>query len=784
MDTRGERLEQLASQLRHHDELYYRENRSAISDAAYDALRREYDDLADQLGLDADARYTASLGDDHVAGFATVAHRVPMLSLEKAATRPDLLREPGRDLAPDQVPDDDRRRETALGRLERWAERLQRELGIERPQLSVEPKIDGISVTVLYVDGRLDLAATRGDGRRGDVITEQVRAVGAFPATIDCPGRLEVRGELYLPRPAFRALNQRLEAAGGTPLVNPRNGCAGLMKRKQADSLHDSGVRAFAYAIAWCEGVELPVSQGERLRWLGAQGFTIHPDAAGVTGIAAAYVHCLAAAAHRDAYDHDIDGMVVKLDDTRIYAALGATSHHPRWGIAYKFPPERRATLLRAVKIQVGKSGKLTPVAELEPVLLAGTTVARASLHNFRELRARDVRIGDTVVVEKAGEIIPQVVAVLADRRPADAQAPAIPANCPSCGAQTVSEDVFVYCPNPGCPDQVRERLTHFAGRQAMDIDGCGPAVIDQLIAHDLVRDPADLFALTREDLLQLERMGPKRADNLLRALARSRSRGLHRVLAGLAVRHLGLSTAEALARHFGSAAALRDYALRYAAGDPVVRAEIAASGRITGIKRGKADRLFPAIAAAAETVRALPDLRGLDRVVSARGVGPATWARVADHFADPAALVDFAERYRDGDAQARDYIEPAGKTIAGVDALTAGVIFAALATPAMGSILDRLAEWGVDLDAPAPPPADTASSAVAGRTFVLTGTLPTLKRCEAAAMITAAGGKVTGSVSNRTDYLVAGEAAGSKLAKARRLGVSVIDEAALRELL
>ncbi|MFW5752597.1 MAG: NAD-dependent DNA ligase LigA, partial [Planctomycetota bacterium] len=639
-------------------------------------------------------------------------------------------------------------------------------------------------VAVVYVDGRLDMAATRGDGRRGDVITAQVRAVGAFPATIDCPGVLEVRGELYLPRPAFHVLNQRLEAAGGAPLVNPRNGCAGLMKRKQAESLRDSGVRAFVYAIAWAEGAELPWSQGERLRWLGRQGFAIHPDAVGVIGIAAAYDHCLAAAAHRDSYDHDIDGMVVKLDDTRAHAALGATSHHPRWGIAYKFPPERRATVLRAVRVQVGKSGKLTPVAELEPVLLAGTTVSRASLHNFRELAAKDVRIGDTVVVEKAGEIIPQVVAVVDERRPPDAQVPAIPDSCPSCGAQTVSEDVFVYCPNPGCPDQVRERLTHFAGRAAMDIDGCGPTVIDQLIAHDLVRDPADLFALTREDLLRLERMGPKRADNLLRALDRSRTRGLHRVLAGLAVRHLGLSTAEALARHFGSAAALRDFALRYAAGDPAVRAQIAASGRITGIKRGKADRLFPAIAAAAGSVRALADLRALDRVVSAPGVGPATWRLVADHFADPDALVDFAERYRDGEPQARDYIEPAGKSIAGVDALTAGVIFAALATPVMGSILDRLAAQGVDLEASAPPTQDAQSTAVVGRAFVLTGTLPTLKRSEAAAMITAAGGKVTSSVSRRTDYLVAGEAAGSKLTKARSLGVRVIDEAGLRDLL
>jgi DNA ligase (NAD+) len=674
-DPRRADLAALAAELARHDELYYRQAQPELDDAAYDALRDRHDELAAQLGLPA---WQQRPGDDRLDGFAKVRHQVPMLSLEKAADGED---------------------GSAADKLAAWEARTVKALELPTGtslDLLVEPKIDGISVSAVYRAGELALAASRGDGVEGDDITAQVKASGALPLRVAAGGEFEVRGELYLPRAAFDRLRADTLASGGRQLANPRNACAGLMKRKDAASLAGLGIAAFCYQVARAEGVELPVTQSGVIAWLRGLGFPVNPAVAVMNGARNVAAACAAFADRRGTLDHDIDGMVVKLDDRRRQAQLGATEHHPRWGIAWKFPPERRPTVLRDVIVQVGKSGKLTPVAVLDPVQLAGTTVSRASLHNFPEIARKDVRIGDTVLVEKAGEIIPQVVAVVPERRPADAMPILKPTACPACGTHPEADEIFVYCPNPACPAQIRERLKHFASRAAMDIDGLGEAVIDQVVTHLGVRSPADLFALDAGRLAALERMGGKSAANLVASLEAAKKRGFARVLAGLALEQIGEKLAEELSARFGGAQRLLDLAARHAAGEA-----------------GAMDELL---------------------------------------------LID------------------------GVAERTARLVLDQLGNPAVRETLAALAAAGVDLTHRGTAVRQVAG--IAGKTFVLTGTLPTLTRPEAEALIKAAGGKTSGAVSKRTDYVVAGAEAGSKLAKAQELGVTVLDEAGLRALL
>lgn len=686
-----ERLQELEDQLRHHDQRYYAAAAPEITDAAYDDLRRAYEALAEELAVPQAERYTSGFGDDHAEGFVSVAHRVPMLSLEKLT--PNRRDSHGQQVAPRQ-------------QLVDWATGVRKlaELALSEPlELCIEPKIDGISVSLRYVDGRLQRAVTRGNGQRGDDITAQVRAARAAPDRLaGIAGVIEVRGELYLPHDAFARWNQRLANDGKKTLANPRNGCAGLMKRKDPTGLDEVGITCFLYALAEAEGVVTPGRQSEILHWLAAAGAPVYHDLVAVVDDPdAAYDICEAFAPRRAVLPFDIDGMVIKVDRFDLWDRLGATSHHPRWGIAYKFPPERVATTLEDVVVQVGKSGKLTPVAVLTPVPVAGTTVSRASLHNFKEVAARDVRIGDRVFVEKAGEIIPQVVAVDDDARPTGTQPIEPPTACPECATPTVAEEIFVYCPNPACPAQRRERLVHFASRAAMDIDGCGPAVIDQLLAQDLVTSPVDFFHLDRDTLAGLDRMGKRSAEKLVQAIAAVKNRGLARVLASLAVRHVGTTMAEHLAHHFGDAPALLAFARRYADGDEEAIASIA----------------------------------------PAKGQGP----------------------------------------VEGLARKSADSIFTEFASPAISGIVSGLAEAGLDLTASRP---TNTVDGVAGKTFVLTGTLPNLTRGQAGERIKAAGGKVSGSVSKKTDYVVAGSEAGSKLAKAEKLGLTILDERGLLDLL
>ncbi len=680
-------LEQLSEQIRYH-EAAYRAGAPEITDSAFDDLVERYGELADLLGIDPAERLDTQPGQDHTAGFETVEHRVPMLSLEKLS--PNRRESSG---APMPISD----------QLAAWFRRRKKELEVEELPVLVEPKVDGISVSIFYADGELRRAVTRGDGRKGDVITKQVAQLGTVPMKLERAGRgeLEIRGELYWPREEFARFNATLDK----PLINPRNGCAGMMKRKDPTGLEATGIRAFFYQIAWDQGVKLPPTQYQTLQWLGDRGADVYiREVFRTDSDEEALRYCDDYQARRESLNYDIDGMVIKIDDLGLYARLGATGHHPHWGIAYKFAPERKPTKLLAIEVSVGKSGKLTPVAVLEPVFVSGTTVSRASLHNFVELERKDVRVGDTVLVEKAGEIIPQVVEVDKSKRKRGARRFVPPTVCPTCGTEAVSEEIFVYCPNPACPDQVRERLRHFASRGAMDIDGMGEVLVDQVVDKLGVRSPDDLFGLDVDALAGLDRMGQKSAERVKAGLEEAKQRGLARVLHGLAIRHVGETMAEDLAAYFKTADALLEFAGRYAAEDEeaietVAPAKSTERGAIEGLARKSADSIF--------------------------------------HELD---------------------------------------------SEAVRKVFGGLAKVGVSLAVKA---ADVrAVEAVAGKTFVLTGTLPTLKRTEATKRIKAAGGKVSGSVSKKTDYVVAGEDPGSKHEKAQTLGVAILDEAALIEML
>ncbi len=686
MGSRKE-LEQLTQEIRYH-EAAYRAGKPEIPDSAFDDLVDRYEQLADALGIDPSERLDAQLGEEHTAGFETVEHQVPMLSLEKLSpSRRDSRGEP--------MPIEDQ--------LVAWFRRRKKELELDELELIVEPKVDGISVSLLYARGKLQQAVTRGDGRKGDVITKQVRQLGTVPVKLDgmTKGSIEIRGEIYWPLSEFTRFNATLDK----PLINPRNGCAGMMKRKDPAGLEETGIRSFFYQVAWEEGVAVPRTQGETLRWLGDLGAEVYvSEVFETTSPKAALDYCENYQSRREKLDYDIDGMVIKIDDLSLYGHLGSTGHHPFWGIAYKFPPERKPTKLLDIEVSVGKSGKLTPIAILEPVFVSGTTVSRASLHNFIELERKDVRIGDTVLIEKAGEIIPQVVEVDKSRRKRGARRFVPPKACPTCGTEAVSEEIFIYCPNPACPDQVRERLRHFASRNAMDIDGMGAVLVDQVVDKLEVRAPDDLFRLEVDQLASLERMGQKSAERVEAGLEVARDRGLARVLTGLAIRHVGETMAEDLAGYFKTADVLLEFAGRYAAEDP-------------------------------EAIETVAPAKSTER-----------------------------------------------GAIEGLARKTADSIFHELNSPAVRKVFSGLAEVGVDLNAKAA--TVKIVDALAGKTFVLTGTLPTMKRTEAAQKIKAAGGKVSGSVSKKTDYVVAGDEPGSKLDKANALGVEVIDEDALVELL
>lgn len=695
-----ERVIALRRQIEDANHRYFVLDEPAIPDAEYDRLLRELQQLeAEHPELQSADSPSRRVGGQAQRTFAEVTHALPMLSLGNAFSESE---------AADFV------------------RRIVEVIDEPKPQFSVEPKIDGLAISLRYEQGVFVRGATRGDGATGEDVTANLRMVPAIPLQLrpstqsgagqSMPDVLEVRGEVYMPRAAFERYNQRARESGEKVLANPRNGAAGSLRQLDPAITRSRPLAFFAYALGEVVGWTPPERHSETLQALREFGFPVSPEVAVATGLDGLLAYYRRIGERRDRLDYDIDGVVYKLDRFDQQKQLGFVSRAPRWAIAHKFPAQEQLTTVEAIDVQIGRTGAVTPVARLTPVSVAGVVVTNATLHNADQIKRLDVRVGDTVIVRRAGDVIPEVVRVLPEHRPAQALPFEMPSHCPVCGSrlerlrkvkrQTKAgieyEDSVVLACVGGlyCGAQVRERLVHFASRRAMDIEGLGDRLIDDLVESGYVRRLPDLYALRLEDLLAMKqragtvpepvksgKIASKWAENLLESIARSRTTTLERLLFALGIRDVGEATAKLLARHFGSLGAL---------------------------------------AAASESeLQALPD------------VGPVLAAHIAAFFAEPHNL----------------------EVIAGLR--EAGV------------------QWPEG-----PPQAQDAPGPLAGQTFVLTGTLDSLGRDQAKARLEALGAKVSGSVSKKTSVVVAGESAGSKLDKARELDVAVWDEAQLLAVL
>ncbi len=677
MPETAARAAELRTLLNHHAHRYYVLDVPEIPDAEYDRLFQELQALeaAHPELLTADSPTQRVIG-RVLDGLLPVRHAVPMLSIETET-----------DTTPEGARKFDERVRNAL------------KLDPSEPpvEYAAELKFDGLAINLRYERGVLVQAATRGDGETGEDVTQNIRTIGQIPLRlvgVDAPV-LEVRGEVYMRRDHFEALNEAQRAKGERTYVNPRNTAAGAVRQLDPKGLTDKKLSFFAYGLGEVQGWELPPTHGALLDALAAMGLPVCADRALVQGAEGLIAFHAAMGAQRDALPFDIDGVVYKVNSLALQRQLGFKTREPRWAVAHKYPAQEQMTVLRGIDIQVGRTGKLTPVAKLEPVFVGGTTVSNATLHNEDEARRKDVRVGDTVVVRRAGDVIPEVVGVVLERRPVDAGEPfdlykKLGGACPVCGSAIVREEDEVDWRCSGgisCPAQRKQAILHFAQRRALDIEGLGDKLVDQLVEGGVIRALPDLYKLGVAALAQLERMADKSAANLVVALEKSKRTTLQRFLYGLGIRHVGETTARDLARHFGSL-----------------------------------DRLMDA---------------SLEQLLEVPDVGP-TVAQSLRTFFDQPHNREVVEQLRAAGLQWDEHDGTADRT-------------------------------------PRP---------LAGKTFVLTGTMPTLGREEAKAMIEALGGKVAGSVSKKTHYVVAGEAAGSKLDKAQELGVPVIDEAALRALL
>ena len=666
---------------------YYALDDPVVTDAEFDRLLRELraiEELHPEL-VSPDS-YTQRVGGYVSDQFEPVRHAQRMYSIDDAMN---------------------------LAELDEWLARTDEALGStpEHPvAYTCELKIDGLGVALTYRDAQFVRAATRGDGTTGENVTANVLTIKDVPHALASEGlasvadaglghSVEVRGEVYMPKHSFVRLNEDADAAGREPFANPRNAAAGSLRQKDPKITAHRDLETFIYAVA----DEAPLSvttQWQFLQWLRACGFSVNPNAARCTSAHEVHDFCARALAHREELDYDIDGVVVKVDSFAGQEALGFTARAPRWAIAFKFPPEEKRTVLREIRIQVGRTGVLTPVAEFDPVLVAGSTIARATLHNIDEVRRKNVRVGDTIVVHKAGDVIPEVVGPVLELRPADSVDFEMPALCPSCGSPVVREEgeVAYRCVSIDCPAQAHERLCHWVSRKAMDIDGLGDELIGKLVAAGLVSDVADFYdrltatalagcptgrvSVAGDDIL----VGKTIAAKVMEQVEQSRRAGLARVLFGLGIRHVGEQVARSIAREFGSMGALME-----------------------------ADE---------------------ERIAAVEGVGPKIAHSVREFLSVPENL----------------------------------------------SVIERLREARVSLEEQRS--ADEPAQTLSGLTFVLTGTLERHKRDEAKAALQAFGAKVSGSVSKKTSYVIAGAAAGSKLTKAQQLGVPVLDEDALEQIL
>lgn len=690
-DTHAKDPAARATELRHlldyHAFRYYALDDPEITDAQFDRMLRELQAIEElHPELVTPDSYTQRVGGFVSRQFTPVTHAARMYSIDDAMN---------------------------LDELDEWLARTDEALGASEANpvaYTCELKIDGLGVALTYRDGAFVRAATRGDGTTGEDVSANVRTIRDVPMHLMPEGlrrvdgggfghSLEIRGEVYMPKHSFERLNEQADSEGREPFANPRNAAAGSLRQKDPKITAHRDLETFIYAVA-DEGPLHVTTQHGFLEWLKSCGFSVNPNWRRCKTAAEVHQYCADALANRDGLDYDIDGVVVKADNFASQEALGFTARAPRWAIAFKFPPEEKRTVLRDIRIQVGRTGVLTPVAEFDPVVVAGSTIARATLHNEDEVRRKNVRVGDTIVVHKAGDVIPEVVGPVLELRPTDAPEFRMPRTCPSCGSPVVREEgeVAWRCVSIDCPAQAHERLCHWVSRKAMDIDGLGDELIGNLVAAGLVSDVADFYdglderalaacptgrvSVAGDDIL----VGKVIAAKVMAQVEESRGRGLARVLFGLGIRHVGEQVARSLAAEFGSL-----------------------------------DRLQAA---------------DEERIAAVDGVGPKI-ARSVREF---------------------------------------------LAVPENEAVLERLREARVSLEEERPP--EERPQTLAGLTFVLTGTLERHTRDEAKAALQALGAKVSGSVSKKTSYVVAGAAAGSKLTKAESLGVPVLDEAALDHIL
>ncbi len=655
--TAQKRVQELRKLLERYNHAYYVLDNPLVSDYEFDRLMHELIDLEEAFPqLQSDTSPTKRVGGAAANTFAPVHHAVQMGSLQDVFSTEEL----------------------------RAFDQRVREV-IPDPVYIVEPKIDGLSVALEYHDGVFFQGSTRGDGVTGEDVSENLKTVRSIPLTVSQPlPLLEVRGEVYMPRQSFERVVARQLENEEEPFKNPRNAAAGSLRQKDSRITAQRGLDIFVFQVQRMEGKAL-FSHRESLDYLKELGFKVIPSYRAFTQIEDAIREVEQIGANRYHYPFDIDGAVIKVDDFSQREQLGATAKFPKWAVAFKYPPEEKQTVLRNIEVKVGRTGALTPTAVFDPITLAGTTVSRAVLHNQDFIDEKGIALGDTIVVRKAGDIIPEVVSVAKHQEGAPIYQ--LPNICPSCGsvAQREEGEAVLRCVNLSCPAQVARNLTHFASRDAMDIDGLGPALIHQLLQAQLVHSAADLYELTEGQLSGLERMGKKSAENLRKALENSKGRGLERLLFALGIRGIGQRSAQLLARQFGS-----------------MEAVMAAS---------------------------------LEEVSAIDGFGEILAENVRDFFA--------LEQNR--------------------------------------ALISRLRELGLRMTCELVQP---ASGSLTGKTFVLTGTLPNLTRAQAKEKIEQAGGKVSSSVSKKTDYVVAGEEAGSKLTKANELGISVVDEAGLLALL
>ena len=662
---------ELAEEIRKHDYAYYVEAKPLISDFEYDKLYRELLDLEKQFPeLAAPDSPTQRVSERPMTEFKPSLHLAPMMSLDNTYSQDEVRQF-----------------------VERVRKKLEKE-GLskeaERIDWCVEPKIDGVAINLRYENGLFTVGATRGDGTAGDDITANLKTIRSIPLRLKetraLPRLLEVRGEVYMTKEGFRKLNEERASAGEELFANPRNSAAGSLKQLDPRIVAKRKLDIVLYGLGKVEGRQAPQTQVELLQWLKSLGFKA-PEK---------YWHCrstnelLRAIDEldevREKFSYETDGAVIKLNSIPLRDRVGATAKAPSWGIAYKYAPEQAETKLKAITVQVGRTGALTPVAELEPVFLAGTTVKRATLHNEDQIRRLDARVGDTVVIQKAGEIIPEVVRVVTSKRTGGEKGFRFPKECTECGskvskgAAAEGEAAVWRCPNPDCPAQIRGRIEHWCSRGAMDIEGGGEVLVAQLVKSGLARDVSDLYRLKLGELANLERMGEKSARNFLDGVAASKSRDMWRVLYGLGILHVGTGVAKTLGRSF-----------------PDLEAVLAASR---------------------------------DQLTETEDVGEVIADSIVQWYGDP--------RNR--------------------------------------RLIERLRQAGINFKSSLYSPKASAGP-FAGKTFVLTGTMPSMTREEATAKIEALGGKVSSSVSKKTDYVLAGEEAGSKLEKAQKLGVNIIDE-------